>query len=203
MKVALIGATGNVGTRIVKELVARGHDVTAIARSPGAVAQSGVTVVQADASDTDVLAAVLKGHDAVVSALKFSPTDPVQLIEAVRRSGVPRYLVVGGAASLFQPGTQTRIVDSGKIPEEWMPEIRGGVAFLDALKATDDIDWVFLSPSMFFGPGERTGKFRLGTDELLVAEDGKSHISYEDYAIALVDEIEVPRHHRARFTVGY
>lgn len=203
MNVALIGATGNVGSRILHELVSRGHHVTAIARHADAAAGEGVTTRSIDAYDSDTLAAAIAGHDVAVSALPFRTTDPAVLIEAVRKAGVPRYLVVGGAASLFMPGTRTRLVDSGQIPEEWMPEIRGGIAFLDALKATSDIDWTFLSPSMFFGPGERTGTFRLGTDELLVAADGKSHISYEDYAIALVDEIEQPQHRRARFTVGY
>ena len=126
------------------------------------------------------------------------------LIKAVRQSGVKRYLVVGGAASLTTPGTGVRIVDSGQIPEEWMPEIGGGVRFLDRLKTEPEgLDWVFVSPSMMFGPGERTGKFRLGKDELLTAENGESSISYEDFAIALVDEIETPANHRERFTVGY
>ena len=122
----------------------------------------------------------------------------------MRKAGVGRYIVVGGAASLKAPGTDQRIIDSGQIPEAFMPEIRAGANFLERLKQEPEgLDWTFVSPSMFFGPGERTGKFRLGTEELLVAEDGKSSISYEDFAVAIVDEIESPKHHRMRFTVGY
>lgn len=205
MKVALVGASGNAGSRILKELASRGHSVTAIARSTDKIEDgSGVTKVAVDAADVAALAAALKGADAVVSALRFAESDPDGLIKAVRQSGVPRYLIVGGAASLTPPGSTVRIVDSGQIPEEWMPEIGGGVRFLDRLKTEPEgLDWVFVSPSMMFGPGERTGKFRLGKNELLTAENGESSISYEDFAIALVDEIEKPANHRERFTVGY
>jgi len=205
MKVALLGATGNVGTRVIKELVSRGHQVTALARKVDAVAaQPGVTAKAVDASDTNALAAALRGHDAVISALRFATSDADGLIKAVRASGVKRYLVVGGAGTLTPPGSDTNLIDSGKIPEAWMPEVGGGARFLGKLKAEpEDLDWTFLSPSAMFGPGERTGKFRLAKDELLTDADGKSHISYEDYAIALVDEIEQPAHVRQRFTVGY
>ena len=201
MKVALVGATGNVGTRITKELLSRGHEVTAISRN--ASTDPDVTAKAVDTTDTGALADAVSGHDVVVSSVPFRTANPAALIDAVKQSGTPRYVIVGGAASLKAPGTDQRIVDSGQIPEEWMPEIRGGVAFLDTLKQEKDLDWTFISPSMFFGPGERTGKFRLGTEELLVAEDGKSSISYEDYAIALVDELEKPAHSKQRFTVGY
>ncbi len=205
MRVALVGASGNAGSRILRELVSRGHDVIGIGRDPGKIAAgAGVTAVHADASDVESLAGALQGADAIVSSLKFAESDPEKLIAAVRRSGVARYLIVGGAASLKATGTDQRIIDSGAIPEAWMPEVGGGVKFLDRLKQEPDgLDWVFLSPSMFFGPGERTGRFRLGKDELLTAPDGKSSISYEDLAVALVDEIETPQHHRERFTVGY
>ena len=205
MKIALVGASGNAGSRILKELVSRGHAVVAIARHPDKIAaQPGVSVVAADAADVQALAAALQDADVVVSALHFAASDAEKLIAAVRQAGAGRYLVVGGAASLTVPGTNQRLVDGGQIPPEWMPEISAGVRFLDRLKQEPaGLDWVFLSPSMLFGPGERTGKFRLGKDELLTAENGESSISYEDYAIALVDEIETPRHHRQRFTVGY
>jgi len=205
MKVAVVGASGNVGTRLVKELASRGHEVTAIARNTGKIeAQPGVTVVQADAADVDALAGALKGNDVAISSLRFADSDADKLIAAARQSGVQRYFVVGGAASLKSPGTDQRIIDSGQIPEAFMPEIRAGANFLDRLRQEPEgLDWIFVSPSMFFIPGERTGKFRLGSEELLVADDGKSSISYEDYSVALVDEIENPKHHRARFTVGY
>lgn len=204
MKVALIGATGNAGAELLKELASRGHEVTAIARNADkAAAAPGVTTKSMDAYDYDALSDALRGHDVAISALPFRTTHPEGLIGAVKASGVPRYLVVGGAATLFSPGTQERIIDSGKIPEEWMPEVGGGAKFLDALKREEELDWVFLSPSMTFVPGERRGAFRLGKDELLVAEDGQSSISYADYAIAMVDEVEKPAHSRERFTVGY
>lgn len=205
MKVALVGASGNAGSRILAELLSRGHEVTAIARNVDKIeAKPGVTVVQADADDPAALAEAIRGHDVAISSLKFSASDAGKLIEAARTSGVGRYIVVGGAASLKAPGSDQRIIDSGQIPEAFMPEIRAGANFLERLKQEPEgLDWTFMSPSMFFGPGERTGKFRLGTEELLVAEDGKSSISYEDFAVALVDEIEAPKHVRARFTVGY
>ena len=162
MKVAVVGATGNAGSKIVRELVSRGHQVTAIARNPKDLPE-GVTAKAVDASGSDALVDAIKGHDAVVSALRFNGSNPQQLIDAVKKSGVPRYLVVGGAATLKQPGSETRIIDSGQIPEEWMPEIRGGAAFLEALKGSQGLDWTFQSPSMFFGPGDRTGSYRTGT----------------------------------------
>ena len=201
-RVAVIGATGNVGTRLVKELAARGHRVTAIARNPGAVAlPDGVEAVAGDVRDAAGLSRALAGHDAVVSAVKFADSDPAALIGAVRGSGVTRYLVVGGAGSLeVAPGQ--RLVDQPDFPSAYKDEAMRGAAFLDALRGETDLDWTFLSPSALLGPGERTGRFRLGRDRLLVGEDG-SRISYEDYAVALVDEIERPAHLRQRFTVGY
>lgn len=200
--IALIGASGNVGTRLLKELAARGHQITAIARDPGKIpAQAGVTAVRGDASDAAGLATLLAGHDAVISALRFLDSQPDTLINAVRASGVKRYLVVGGAGSL-QVAPGQRLIDQPDFPEAYKPEAAAGGVFLDALRGTRDLDWTFLSPSALFTPGERTGKFRLGKDDLLVGEGGSS-ISYEDYAIALADEIERPAHVRERFTVGY
>ena len=205
MKIALIGATGNAGSRILAELSRRGHAVTAIARNIEKVpALPGVVPAKADAADVKALAAALKGHDAIISSLRFQSPGPTpqQLIDLVRRSGVKRYLVVGGAASLeIAPGQI--LLNAPNFPPAYKPEASAGKAFLDALREAKDLDWTFLSPSAFFGPGERTGKFRLADDTLLTAADGKSHISYEDYAVAMLDEIENPRHIRARFTVGY
>jgi putative NADH-flavin reductase len=201
-RIALIGATGNVGTRILNELVSRNHQVTAIVRDPSKVpARAGVTAARGDAADPAGLADVLKGHDAVVSALRFLDTDAQALIGAVRTSGVKRYLVVGGAGSLFVAPGQ-RLIDQPDFPAAYKDEATRGADFLDALRGVNDLDWTFISPSALFVPGERTGKFRLAQDELLVGEKG-STISYEDYAVALVDEIEKPAHVRQRFTVGY
>jgi putative NADH-flavin reductase len=203
MRIAIIGATGNVGTRIVNELAARGHAVTAIARYPEkAPTHPKVTAAAGDVADPSALAKKLAGHDAVVSAVRFVTSDPAKLIVAVRQSGVKRYLVVGGAGSLLVAPGQ-RLVDTPGFPAQYKDEALAGAAFLDALRQVTDLDWTFLSPSALFVPGERTGKFRLGGDNLLTAEDGKSWISFEDYAIALADELERPRHIRQRFTVGY
>jgi putative NADH-flavin reductase len=202
MKIALIGASGNAGTRILAELSCRGHAVTAIVRHPENVpALNGVTPVEADANDVAGLAAVLKRHDVVVSSVHFTASDPHKLIEAVHASGVGRYLVVGGAGSLeVAPGL--KLIDTPEFPDMYKAEAAAGGAFLDLLRKETKLDWTFLSPSALFVPGERTGKFRLGGDQLLTNEKGSS-ISFEDYAIAMADEIEKPAHSRQRLTVGY
>lgn len=202
MKVALIGASGQAGSRLLKELSDRGHAVTAIARNPARIAAlPGVTARAGDAYDVDGLARLLAGHDAAISAVHFVASDPRLLVEAVKRAGVPRYLVVGGAGSLeVAPGA--RLVDTPDFPAAHRDEALAGGVFLDLLRREPDLDWTFLSPSAMFVPGERTGKFRLGKDELL-ANDGGSSISFEDFAVAMVDELEHPAHRRQRFTVGY
>lgn len=203
MKVALIGASGAVGSRLLAELLRRGHKVTAIARHPEKIpAAPDVTPRQADVFDEAGLAEAIAGHDAVISAVWFSASDPETLISAVRRAGVGRYLVVGGAGSLeAAPGL--RLYDSPEFPTEWVKEAKAGGAFLQLLKETPDLDWTFLSPSALLFPGERTGHFRLGGDSLLRDASGKSSISLEDYAVAMVDELERPTHTQRRFTVGY
>lgn len=202
MKIALIGATGNAGSRILAELSRRGHAVTAIARHPEKVlALPGVVPAKADVDDVRGLVAVLKGHDAVISSVHFTASDPQKLIQAVHESGVPRYLVVGGAGSLeVAPGV--KLIDTPQFPALYKAEAAAGSAFLDLLRTETALDWTFLSPSAMFVPGKRSEKFRLGGDQLLSSDSGSS-ISFEDYAIAMVDEIEKPAHSRRRFTVGY
>jgi uncharacterized protein len=203
MKIAVIGASGNAGSRITAELAGRGHTVTAIARNPGKIAgQANVTAVAGDVLDQAGLAALLAGHDAAVSSVHFLDSDPVRLIGAAKDSKVGRYLVVGGAGSLeVAPGV--RLVTTAGFPVAYKAEAEKGAAFLDLLRQEKGLNWTFLSPSALFTAGQRTGKFRLGTDQLLTAEDGKSWISFEDFAVALADEIERPAHIRQRFTVGY
>jgi putative NADH-flavin reductase len=219
MKVALIGATGFVGAKILEEALARGHKVTAIVRKPEALPGSpAITPVELDIHDVDALAKALSGHDAVISS--FNPIRGVPggdeltqlhvaghkaIIAAVKTSGVKRFLAVGGAASL-KTDEGVELLDSPGFPKEYEPYkggIRGTRALYYLLKEEPELDWVFLSPSAFLQPGERTGKFRLGKDDLLVGADGQSRISLEDYAMAMVDELERPAHHRQRFTVGY
>ena len=203
MKIAVIGASGNAGSRITAELVRRGHSVTAIVRNPEKVAaQSGVTPVKGDVGDQAGLTRLLAGHDAAISSVRFLASDPLKLIAAARESKVGRYLVVGGAGSLeVAPGV--RLVTTPTFPVAYKAEAEAGAAFLDLLRAEKELNWTFLSPSALFAAGERTGKFRLGTDQLLTGADGKSSISFEDFAVALADEIERPAQIRQRFTVGY
>jgi uncharacterized protein len=203
MRIAVIGASGNAGSRITTELAHRGHQVTAIVRHPEKVrVETNVTALTGDVRDPAGLAALLAGHDAAVSSVRFVDSDPAALIAAAKASKVGRYLVVGGAGSLeVAPGV--RLVTTPAFPAAYKAEAEAGAAFLDLLRAETDLNWTFLSPSALFVAGDRTGKFRLGTDRLLTATDGKSSISFEDFAAALADEIERPAHLRQRFTVGY
>jgi putative NADH-flavin reductase len=203
MKIAVIGASGNAGSRISAELARRGHSVTAIARNPEKIAaQANVTPTKGDVMDQAGLARLLAGHDAAISSVHFLASDPAKLIGAAKESKVGRYLVVGGAGSLeVAPGV--RLVTTPGFPVAYKAEAEKGAAFLDLLRAETELNWTFLSPSALFTAGERTGKFRLGNDQLLTSADGKSSISFEDFAVALADEIERPAHIRQRFTVGY
>jgi uncharacterized protein len=203
MRIAVVGASGNAGSRITAELAHRGHTVTAIARNPEKItAQANVTAKRGDVLDQPGLAQLLAGHDAAISSVHFLDSDPAKLIRAISDSKVGRYLVVGGAGSLeVAPGV--RLVTTPGFPAPYKAEAEKGAAFLDLLGTEKQLNWTFLSPSALFTAGERTGRFRLGTDQLLTASDGKSWISFEDFAVALADEIERPAHIRQRFTVGY
>lgn len=203
MKIAIIGASGNIGRNITAEALSRGHQVSGLVRHTEKLpAHASLTPVKADVADGAGLATLLRGHDAVISSIHFSAFDADTLLAAIKTSGVKRYIAVGGAGSLLLPDG-TRVVDSPDFPDAWKPEALGGAAYLDKLRAEKDLDWTFLSPSALIAAGTRTGKFRLGADHLLLDDAGKSHISEEDYAVALVDELEKPQHIRARFTVGY
>lgn len=203
MKIALIGATGNIGARILKEAVDRGHQVTAIARDVSKVGeQNGVVAAACDLADEDKLAGILRGHDAVIVSVKYNSCNVDDVYGACRKAGLKRLLLVGGAASLeVEPGV--RLLDTPGFPEEIKVEAVPAAAALDRLRKVEDLDWSFLCPSIIIAPGERTGKFRLGGDELLKDANGDSRISQEDYAIAMLDEVEKPAHIRQRFTVGY
>jgi len=203
MKVAVIGASGNAGSRITAELARRGHAVTAIARNPDKIAElPNVTAKKGDAHDRAALAKLLAGHDAAISSIHFLASDPEKLIGAAKDASVGRYLVVGGAGSLeVAPGV--RLHTTPAFPPQYRAEAEKGAAFLDRLSQEKDLNWSFLSPSALFIAGERTAQFRLGTDQLLTDRSGKSWISFEDFAVALADEIERPAHIRSRFTVGY
>lgn len=202
-KIAVLGASGNAGSRIVREAQLRGHMVTAFARNPSNYqSQSGEECRKGDVQDIDELSRALAGHDVVISSVTFVETDPKRLIQAIRNSGVVRFLCVGGAGSLWiEPGML--FIDHPEFPAFVLEESRCGKALLEHLRAVDDIDWTMIAPSAYFEPGERTGKFRLGQDDLLVDDNGRSWITYEDLAVAMIDEVEEPRAIRKRITVGY
>ena len=204
MKIALIGATGSVGSRILTEALARKHQVTALVRHPEKLQpRDGVQALAADLGRPAQLAAALKGHDVVVSSVRFLDFNVADLLAAVQAAGVPRLLVVGGAGSLKVASGQL-LVDTPAFPEAVKPESQAGGRVLEALRSADAaLNWTFLSPAALFMPGERTGAYRVGQDDLLVGADGQSRISQEDYALALVDELESGAHPRQRFTVGY
>ncbi|MBC3196409.1 NAD(P)-dependent oxidoreductase [Pseudomonas poae] len=202
-KIAIIGATGRAGSQLLEEALRRGHSVVAIARNTEKlVPQAGVTVKQVDALDAHALQQAVSGSDVVISAAHFATLPASAVIGPVKQAGVQRLLVVGGAGSLLLPGGG-RVIDSAGFPDEYRAEASAGAEFLEALRQEKELDWTFLSPSADFVETERTGTFRLGQDELLVSAEGRSWISFADYAIALLDEVENPRHSRQRFTVGY
>ncbi len=215
MKIALIGATGFVGAAIRSELLRRGHQVTALVRDAARLApEAGLTPIVADAYDADAVAAAVRGHDAVVSAFNPGWSDPAlyenfmrgsaAIARGVEQAGL-RLLVIGGAGSLFvAPGVQ--LVDTPQfadhVPPNIVPGARAARDALDLLRKNAVLDWTFLSPPAFLGQGERTGAYRGGADDLLMAGEGPAGIAVEDLALAVVDEIETPRHSRARFTVA-
>ena len=215
--VLLIGATGFVGSAILNELVNRGHKVTAIVRDAKSLAdKQGVEAVVADDTNPAELAQLAKGKDAIISAYNPGWKNPRQyeetlenypkIVEGAKQAGVRRLLIVGGAGTLFvNPGV--RLIDTGTLPEAWLPGVKSlGEFYLNTLMKEDSIDWIFLSPAANLGnlqSGTRTGKYRVGKDDLLVDAEGNSFISVEDYAVAMIDELEIPKHHKERFTVAY
>ena len=213
--VVLIGASGFVGTAILNELLNRGHKVTAIVRDPAKVTASNpnLKVIQADVTDTDVLIEASKGKDAVISAYNPGWKNPniyeetlknyPLIVDSVKKAGVERLLIVGGAGTLFYaPGKM--VMDADDVPAKLLPGIKSlGEFYLNTLRKENDIDWIFLSPAANMAPGERTGKFRIGKDDLVVDVNGDSNISVEDYAVAMVDELEQKKHQKERFTIGY
>lgn len=203
MRIALIGASGHVGSRLATEFIARGHTVTGIVRHPeNASPSERLCIVRGDARDATSLTALVAGHDVVVTAARFLDSDARSTIEATKTARVSRLMVVGGAGSLeIAPGK--RLMDTPDFPAAYKPEAAAGGEFLDMLRREPELDWTYLSPSAEFVPGQRRQRFRLGGDGLLADLRGRSWISMEDYAIAFADELEKPAHRRQRFTVGY
>lgn len=213
MKVALLGATGFVGSALLEELLDRGHDVTAIVRDTGKLKERDrLTRVSGDVYDTTKLATLLRGHDAVISAFNPGWKDPnlyddqvrgtTSIIAAIKAAGVKRVLWVGGAGGLeISPGV--RVVDNPGMPDWVKPGSLATINALDQLHKEPELDWSFLAPAQTLKPGERTGKFRTGGGQLLIDAEGISEISLQDFALAMVNELEHATHIRQRFTVGY
>ncbi|MDP9902568.1 NAD(P)-dependent oxidoreductase [Variovorax ginsengisoli] len=202
--IAIIGATGRAGGRLLEEALRRGHTVTAISRHASAklAGRAHVKPLDVDVLDSAALEKAVAGHDAVFSAAHFSTVPFAAIVEPVKRAGVKRLLVVGGAGSLFAaPGV--KVIDTPDFPDAYKAEASAGSAFLDALRDETDLNWTFLSPSAEFVEGKRTGQFRLGKDDLLVSAQGRSWITFEDFAIAFIEELEKPAHPRQRYTIGY
>ncbi|TMR90554.1 NAD(P)-dependent oxidoreductase [Nonomuraea basaltis] len=210
MRITVFGATGAVGGRVVAEALSRGHEVTAVARDPARLPPTAARVVTGDASDAEDVATLSAGQDLVISATRPAPgyeddlvTTAKALLAGLARTGV-RLLLVGGAAGLTVPGTGgLTVVETPDFPPALRPIALACNGQLDACRAETGVDWAYLSPPALLEPGERTGVYRLGRDELLADAAGRSAISMEDLAVALLDEAERPRHHRARFTVAY
>jgi len=213
MKIVITGASGFVGSAILTEVLDRGHEVTAIVRDPEKIKpHPRLHPQKGDIYNSDEMARLVAGHDAVISAFSPGKTDAdtrnkhVQgirtTIAAMKRAGIKRLLVVGGAGSLeVKPGL--RVIDTPDFPDQWKGTALATADVLQLLRREHDLEWTCLSPSAMLQPGTRTGKFRLGTDQLLTNARGESSISLEDYAVAMMDEVEKPKHVRQRFTVGY
>jgi putative NADH-flavin reductase len=213
MKIVLLGATGFVGSALLNEALDRGHIVTAIARHPEKIApRDRLTVKAGDAYDSSALVILLAGHEALISAFNPGWKNPnlyedqtrgtSAIIAALKQAGIRRVLWVGGAGGLeVKPGV--RVVDDPNLPDWIRPGSLATIDALEQLRKEPELEWSFLAPSAELKPGRRTGKYRLGGDDLLVDANGKSHISLADFAAAMIDELEHPAHVRQRFTVGY
>ncbi|KFF17713.1 NAD(P)-dependent oxidoreductase [Flavobacterium hydatis] len=213
MKIAIIGATGFVGSTILNELANRNHEITAIARNPKD--STNVNWVKADILNTAELASILKGNDVVISAYNAGWTNPnlyddfiagsKSIQEAVKQSGVKRFITIGGAGSLFvAPNLQA--VDTPDFPKEYHAGASAARDYLNILKEEKDLDWAFFSPAFEMHPGittGRTAKYRLGLDNPVFDENQRSIISVEDLAVVIADEVEAPKHHQVRFTAAY
>lgn len=213
MKIAIIGATGFVGSAILNELASRNQDITAIARTPKET--SNVNWAATDIFNVDALAEILKGHEVIISAYNPGWANPniyddfiagsKAIQEAVKKSGVKRFITIGGAGSLFvAPGLQA--VDTPDFPKEYHAGATAARDYLNILKEEKDLDWAFFSPAFEMHQGittGRTGKYRLGLDNPVFNDEQRSILSVEDLAVVIADEAENARHHQVRFTAAY
>lgn len=213
MRILVFGATGNVGSRVVAEALRRGHSVTGAVRNsrPSGPAIDGLVMQAADASKRDDVRRLVEGHDVVVSATRPAPGREAELVAATEgllaglRDHRLRLVLVGGAASLRVPGTDglLAIDDPRFVAPEWHAIARACAEQFAVCEDEHVVAWTYISPPASLEDGERTGLYRSDTDELVIDGTGRSHISYDDFAVAIIDELEQPKHHQARFTVGY
>ncbi len=214
MRIALVGATGFIGSKILAEAVSRGHTVTAICRNPEKIApQENVRTRAVDVNDAEALADAVASHDIVVHAcapprememeakIAAQTAITTNIIAALKARGIPRILAVGGAGTLLIDGV--RSMDRPEFPKQFEGGAKATAVVKELLEEEHDFDWTVLCPSTMIVPGERTRKFRLDFDDLIVMPDGTSKISVEDYAVAFVNELEHPMYTGHRFTVGY
>lgn len=215
MKIAIIGATGFVGSTILNELASRNNELTAIARNPKEETNPSIKWIKADANNTDELAKAIAGNDVVISAYNAGWTNPniytdfiegsKAIQEAVKQSGVKRFIVIGGAGSLFlAPNLQA--VDTPDFPKEIYPGASAARDYLNMIKEEKELDWAFFSPAFEMHQGitiGRTGKYRLGLENPVLDENQRSILSVEDLAVVIADEVENPKHHQVRFTAAY
>ncbi len=213
MRITVFGAAGNVGSRVVAEALTRGHEVTAVVRDPARFSELPAAAIAraANAANVEDIAALSAGQDVVISATRPTPGHEGELVSTaktllagLRRTGT-RLLLVGGAGSLLVPGQEgATVIDDPKfLPAAWRDIAQACIDQLKVCRAEPTVDWAYLSPPALLQPGERTGHYRLGDDELLLDVNGNSTISMEDLAVALLDEVERPKRHRTRFTVAY
>lgn len=215
MNLVIIGASGFVGNTVLTEALVRGHHVTAIVRNPGRIAAfPALTTLQGDVNDVAATAGQLKGHDALISAYCAGKNEGITdicqanidgtkaIIAATKAAGLTRILMVGGAGSLeIAPGVQ--LVDTPQFPPEIRPKALAARGALELIRQELELEWSYISPSPILKPGEKTGRFRIGGDQVLMTEQGPAHITVGDLAVAILEEIEKPHHIRERFTVGY
>ncbi|MFV8343308.1 NAD(P)-dependent oxidoreductase [Flavobacterium sp. XS2P39] len=215
MKIAIIGATGFVGSTILNELGSRNHEITAIARNPKNDAKANIKWEKADINNTEKLSTIIAGNDVVISAFNAGWTNPnlytdfikgsKAIQEAVKKSGVKRFITIGGAGSLFvAPNLQA--VDTPDFPKEYYAGATAARDYLNIIKEEKDLDWAFFSPAFEMHQGittGRTGKYRLGLESPVLDENQRSILSVEDLAVVIADEAENPNHHQVRFTAAY
>ena len=215
MKIAIIGATGFVGSTILKELASRNHEITAISKSTTNSDQANIVWKRVDVKNVEELSKTVAGNDLVISAFNAGWTNPnlyndfiagsKAIQEGVKRAGVKRLIVIGGGGSLFvAPNLQ--VVDTPDFPKEYYTGATAARDYLNFIKEEKELDWTFFSPALEMHPGittGRTGKYRLGLDNPVMDDNGRSILSVEDLAVVIADEVEQPKHIQTRFTAAY